>query len=255
MCKCISRHLFGCILLINAFFAFLFFLLYDVTFGNDDMVLCWIASGKFFGQPDSHLVFINFIYGYAISFLYRILPSIEWYSIMLIALQVVSFSIIQNGIIRIKCGKLGKAFAVIAVFFIEFNLLKSLTFTTTAGILATASFFLICERKKVFYLLGIVCFLVASFVRFSSAMLVGVIFVSFYPLYVYGRKFSKEEFVCLFLCVVLPVGFKFVDSLYYRMDDGWEKYYESNKARFEINDHVDVWRVNSDLPSNKYYRV
>ena len=240
----------ACVLFINIVFAGVFFWVNDIRYGNDDMVMCWIASGCFLGQPDSHLVFSNFIYGLLLVSFYTLFPAIEWYSMFLIALDVLAISIVQREILRLTCSRFIKTIVVFAIVIVEIKLLRSLTFTTTAGILATSSFILICKRNGKSYFIGVLLFVLAAFVRFSSAMLVGVMFLSFYPIHIYRHGFSKKEFFALSLCVFLGVAFQFVDRQYYKLDSGWDYYYETNKARAGINDHVDVWRIKSDMPDD-----
>lgn len=237
-----------CILFINFVLAIICFWINDIQFGNDDTIMCWIASGSFLGQPDPHLVFSNFIYGLVLSLFYKTFPLIEWYSIFLITIQVLSISIIQKEFLQLKCSRFVRILIVVAVGIMELKLFRSLTFTTTAGIVATASFMVICKRSAKHYLIGALLFVIATFVRFFSAMLVSVIFLSFYPIYVHRCGFSKKEFFALSLCAFLGVAFQFVDRQYYKLGNDWNYYYETNKARAGINDHVDVWRIKSDMP-------
>ena len=243
-----SNHRFLWLLVANLLMALLIVTVYHTYIGNDEMIMCWIASGQFMGEPNPHLVFSNVVFGQVVSFLYELFPSVEWYSLSLILIHAVSYAIIQDCIQRMPCQSLYKAIALVVVCVIEIKLLVHLTFTTTAGILATASLLLLWVREK--QLAGMLLFVVASCVRFSSAMLVGAIFLSFYPLIIFKGKFIGKQFACLCLCVVLAFGFKAMDRLIYRMDDAWEYYYQTNKARSGICDHVDIWRVYSHLPDN-----
>lgn len=244
------KNTLACVLFINIVFAGVLFWVNDIRYGDDDMVMCWIASGSFLGQPNSHLVFSNFLYGLLLVSFYTLFPAIEWYSIFLITWNVIAVSIIQSEILHLSCSRLIKTIVVFAIVIVEIKLFRSLTFTTTSGILATSSFIHICKRNGKSYFIGVLLFILAAFVRFSSAMLVGVMFLSFYPIHIYRHGFSKKEFFALSLCVFLGVAFQFVDRQYYKLDSGWDYYYETNKARAGINDHVDVWRIKSDMPDD-----
>ena len=246
-----GKSVFLKLLLINILVVVVCYTMLGVNYAtDDDMIMVWISSGCFLGRPDMHLVFANVIYGFVVAGLYKVIPSVEWYTLCLIGFQVVSFSIVQKRIIGMNRGTIGTTLFLVAILLIELSLLHSLTFTTTAGIMATASFLEIGEKTKNGYAIGMILFLLASMVRFSSAMLVGLVFLSFYPLCFYLNGFSRQQFVCLSFCVVLAIGFKVIDRMVYRLDDGWENYYQTNKARSGINDHVDVWRAKSDLPNS-----
>jgi hypothetical protein len=245
------KHGFLVLLIVNTLLVLLCLAVFDVYYIlDDDVIMLWISSGHYLGSPDFHLVFINAIYGWIVSTLYRCVPFIEWYTIFLLAFHVLSFSIIQRCIIKSKWSRFGKIVSAFAVIIAEFYLILSLTFTTTAGMMATASFLLIYERTNKNYVFGVLLFALASLLRFSSAMLVGIIFLSFYPLHVYLMKYSRIQFLWLCMCVVLAVGFKFVDRIMYRMDEKWECYYQINKARGGINDHIQWRRTLEDLPDN-----
>ena len=57
---------------------------------NDDQVEVDLASGRYTGAPESHLVFIKQTIGLPISFAYSVAPSVPWYAISLTATLIVS---------------------------------------------------------------------------------------------------------------------------------------------------------------------
>jgi len=48
---------------------------------NDDLIMQMIANGLVSGQPDGHLVYSGFFWGWPLSLLYRITGAVDWYSL------------------------------------------------------------------------------------------------------------------------------------------------------------------------------
>ena len=70
----------------------LYFVFFHIIYEqNDDLAMQFIANGYFTGTPDFHLVFINVIIGHFLSFLYTHFLGVEWYSLLMIALVLLSF--------------------------------------------------------------------------------------------------------------------------------------------------------------------
>lgn len=212
--------------------------------------MAWIASGNYFGSPDYHLVFINVIYGLFVSLLYKILPSIEWYTILFLICHVISITILLCTVLRIRTNKTTKILIIAILYILETKMLMALQFTTTAGITATASLFLILSRDKKEMLIGLSLFILASLIRFHAAMLVGLVFLFFYPLYISLFKFHLLQFIILVIACVFATSFNLIDRVIYKTHPEWNYFYEYNKIRGKINDNPNAWRVSNNLPQN-----
>lgn len=244
-----AKHQFLSLLLANVLFVVivtcLFYWRYE---SNDDLTMAWIASGKLMGSPDCHLVFINAIYGYVLSWLYRVFPMVEWYTLLFLAFHVLSLTVITNWFLNLKLKKYLKIAVLLLVYLVEVRMLLLLQFTTTAGLLASAAFVSLLGGRKKDFVLGTLLFVLASLVRFQAAMLVGLVFGFFYPLFVYLFGFSFPQFLALVACVVLSVSFKMVDRGIYRSDPEWDYYYRYNEVRGKLNDNPNNWRAIDHLP-------
>ena len=80
--------------IINFAFMVLFLLLGPVFEENDDVGIERIASG-FFDEPSSFLVFSNIILGKVLSTLYKFIPSIKWYVVLMYCIIFFSFCIVS----------------------------------------------------------------------------------------------------------------------------------------------------------------
>lgn len=153
--RVISLHPYAYAMLLNA----CIFLLIGLTRGFvfetvDDYNVMMTLSGDKTGQPFWQVTFFNSIAGLILSGLYRLVPIVQWYSVMQIALLFVSECVICALIIE-KCQKQRRSVTLataLYVFVFVVALLyptRRLQFTTTSGVLgmaACASLFSIDEE-------------------------------------------------------------------------------------------------------------
>jgi len=87
--KIVFKYNFFVLLILNALFfctvAYFFKFRYEV---DDDYFMLLFASGKYSGVCDPHLVFINYIYGLLLTFLYSNYASIEWYTLLFVIIHI-----------------------------------------------------------------------------------------------------------------------------------------------------------------------
>lgn len=67
---------------------------------NDDVGMSQIANGGFTGAPSEHLIFINTVLGFTLKFLYTIIPTIQWYSVLMVCSLVFSLSVFLDALMR-----------------------------------------------------------------------------------------------------------------------------------------------------------
>lgn len=246
-----KKHQFLLLLLVNVLFVIFITSVFCWHYeSNDDLVMAWIASGKFIGSPDYHLVFINAIYGFVLLWLYSVFPMVEWYTLFFLTFHVLSITIIAKWFLNLKIRFYLKIAILMLVYLIEVRMLLLLQFTTTAGILALAAFVLLLGGRKKDLVFGTLLFVLASLVRFQAAMLVGLVFCFFYPLYIYLFSFSLPQFLALIICLLLSVSFKIVDRRIYHSNPEWDYYYKYNEVRGKLNDNPNNWRAYDHLPDS-----
>ena len=231
------------ILLLNtAIFAIAAFALPVLFEDNDDTTMAWIANGVYSGTPDCHLVFINAIWGSLLSFLYTIIPSIEWYSLLFAVLQIVSMTIILLFINNMFGRSWSKYLFFLVYYVLWFLIIIRFQFTTTSAITAFAACLLLYKKQ---YIAGGILLVIASMVRFSAAGLVGLLMA---PALVYAyRKDLIRGLVPLALVLVCVAGVYKADSLFYQTPE-WSYFREFNSLRGKINDNPNLWRVIGHYP-------
>ncbi len=107
---------------------------------NDDMAMRRIASGRYTGTPDAHLVFILYPLGLLISGLYRLDNSWDWYGIVQISLHFGCFLLLFYRLLsrmrRFWSASLAGGLFLLSFWLIWLPHIVFLQFTVTAAILA-----------------------------------------------------------------------------------------------------------------------
>ena len=112
---------------------------------NDDRMIAELVSGQFTGTPESYGIQMTFCFTWFLSKLYEITRALNWYGIVLIAVQMFSFGAI---LYRIQSfsekwpGKLVLMIMAIGAFVgIWLKVYVQLTYTTTAAFVGMAAIF------------------------------------------------------------------------------------------------------------------
>lgn len=132
----------------------------------DDRSMMEIVSGQYLGTPDAHTIFSGYWYSLFLTFLYRVLPEVDWYALLYLFLQSMCMGLVLYRFIHRQPALPGKIMAVlgILIFLVSGSqALTQLTFTTTAAVLGvTAVFWYVTSKtfeKGDFVILFVLCFL------------------------------------------------------------------------------------------------
>ncbi|MEO6719110.1 MAG: hypothetical protein ABIN67_02050 [Ferruginibacter sp.] len=240
--------LIGCTLFF-AFFACILPIRYEE---NDDIVMLLFASGKYSGTPEPHLIFINYIYGVFLNFLYSRQPGIEWYSVLFAIIHIISLSVISWKIVCNEKIKWVYKLLFLGLFAtIEIRCILYFQFTTTAALSSLAGIILMYYRKSFQRTLGVVLFLVACFIRFEAAFLVLLVIspVFLHHIIANNRIRFAKPLTFLMVAIILSVLFEYVDYRSYQVDANWKYYHQYNKLLGQINDNPNAGKIMNNLPA------
>lgn len=239
------------LLFANAIFFIVLSIILPIRFEkNDDPLMLMIASGSYSGTPDAHLVFINYIYGLFVVFLYTHIKGIEWYSVLFSLVHIFSLTIISWKIINANKPKIRKYLFLLFFYLAEISIILFFQFTTTAAICALAGILLFISGGYFQKIVGILLFTLASLIRFDAAFLVLVVSS---PIFLYEItqlwKTPKFKFLLLLmsLFILLPVGFKTIDKAIYNSNENWKYYKQYNYYRGAINDNPNAHNISLPL--------
>lgn len=194
--RCDKRHVRFLIALLTTAVCFLIAALSSTLsyMTNDDAGIQSLLSGNVTGEPYITHQFINIILGAFISFLYKLLPQIQWwyvYSLLLLAVGIFMLHFCIIKICKDKKISLKTAILVIAVVDISFMVysIANVSFTTVPAVLGT----------------GLVALLFASDNVENKRTLkwIGCIVVIGYVLLLIHRSASAYALICYILLGVL----------------------------------------------------
>lgn len=215
---------------------------------NDDVLMLLFASGKYTGTPESHLVFINYLYGLFVSSLYSFTTQIEWYTLLFSILHIVSITIISTAIVEKKMSLAFKLLFFLLLYAIEIRLILYFQFTTTAALTALGGCVLLLKNSRIEKIAGVSLLVIASLIRFESVVLVLLIVSAiFISDWVNNRK--SQTAIYLLAGVLLILSAKIADHAVYSHDPVWFTYQEYNQLRGAINDNPNRKKILNDLPA------
>ena len=217
---------------------------------NDDIAMLLLASGEYTGKPEPNLVFINYIYGCFLTFLYNMNRDIEWYTVVFSVIHIISLSIISWNIIGEKIYPVFKIIFLLIFYALEARLILLFQFTTTAALCSLAGIVLLCYKKNYQKIAGIALFIVSSLIRFEASLLILAIAspILIKDIYSNSRHTLLNSTSYLLIALTVSFIFKYYNNHIYQKDEALSYYLEYNKFRGLINDNPNAGSIVKNLP-------
>ncbi len=230
---------------------FVFYLIQPFVFStNDDKLMQDILSGSISGTPDSHAIFLNYTFSLLISYGYKMIPYINWYGVILVALIFVASAWILEVLVR-SFDSVKEVIVCILLFtglFIYFfySEIVGLQHMSTAGYLLSAALFLFAhdtqpidfEKHRFLSRYGRIIFLVlfAYFLRADAVIMFIPFYVIAFAYKIYTNKEQLRDYVKL-VCV-LGLSIFLFGTLHFLAYSNveWKSYKEFNQYRSKIYD-------------------
>ena len=228
-------------------FLFLFHARFET---NDDTTLAQIVHGSFstYGGYNSHLVFINILWGRFIKLLLTVLPRVPWYALAQIVIVGLSFWAITWMMLRSLGVFFGGFSTALLWLLFGYQYFTCIQFSKTAGIAVTTGLLMVflCFTEKRHwsqYVIGGAFVLLGSFYRFRVFEMLLVIWfgVGVYYLLLTLKERDKgriKKLVGVFAAIIiLCFACEAVDGLLYARVPAWKEYVEYNNLRAELMDY------------------
>jgi hypothetical protein len=250
--------------LLVAYFIFVVIFVFATTgqiYGvNDDVIIQEWLSGAYTGRPEFMIrgsATPKLIFGLLVSTLYGWIPQINWFSIILLILTLLSWHLL--GLLALKSRSF---FAIISFAIISFLYLMwfipSPTYTAAAVILSfsTLIYFsdnLLNQEFNISIVIIVLLFTFAYFMRPESFYLGTAVSI---PFIIYSAKMTTARINVttkkLLILTILSAAFILLDSglekLVYQKNADWNSYKEWESARYEIQGNA-AEKAISDNPS------
>jgi hypothetical protein len=250
--------------LLVAYFIFVVIFVFATTgqiYGvNDDVIIQEWLSGAYTGRPEFMIrgsATPKLIFGLLVSTLYGWIPQINWFSIILLILTLLSWHLL--GLLALKSRSF---FAIISFAIISFLYLMwfipSPTYTAAAVILSfsTLIYFsdnLLNQEFNISIVIIVLLFTFAYFIRPESFYLGTAVSI---PFIIHSAKMTTARINVttkkLLILTILSAAFILLDSglekLVYQKNADWNSYKEWESARYEIQGNA-AEKAISDNPS------
>ena len=250
--------------LLVAYFVFVVIFVFSTTgqiYGvNDDVIIQEWLSGAYTGKPEFMIrgsATPKLIFGLLVSSLYGWIPQINWFSIILLILTLLSWHLL--GLLTLKSKSF---FAIISFAIISFLhlmwFIPSPTYTAAAVILSfsTLIYFsdnLLNQEFNISIVIIVLLFTFAYFIRPESFYLGTAVSI---PFIIYSAKMTTARINVttkkLLILTILSAAFILLDSglekLVYQKNADWNSYKEWESARYEIQGNA-AEKAISDNPS------
>lgn len=252
-------------LILAAVASLMFDYYYDL---NDDVLIKDILSGAYLGEPDAHNNQNLWLFGWAVSSLYKLTNSVPWYGLILLLLQYGSVVIILNRslaiIDRIRESMTLKLLTVLSEILLITVItgihLVNVQYTYTVAMIAAAMIaWVIAEDTeclpKIYLKRNIPVFvmLLVGFNLRSEMMLLMLPFVAvaYFIKITFEKKIFKRQCIAKYGCTLgVIIGIMMislgVNGMAYS-GEGWKKFTDLFDARTELYD----FQVIPDYESNK----
>jgi len=215
---------------------------------NDDVLMMWLVSGAYTGEPENYAVFIHPFLSHFFAFCYRNFPSIPWYPltwflvVYLAYVQWVKIVFSEEKTLnqRIFWIVLFLAYAIHHLYFLQFTAVSGIAAFT--GLLAIV--LQLQSKKETPGFLAYFLILLSVLIRIDSFFLMVIGFGTYWLLH-YG--FKEIHLVVwrhkwLIFGVLFLIGYR----VYYENQEEIKDYVAFNKARSGVIDHP-VFQMNKAL--------
>ena len=187
--------------LINLASFLLSILFFDIKYEvSDDYITDAVLSGAFGTGYDPQLLFGNVILGYILVFLYKLIPSVSFYFLMLITLDFIATTVIMYMLFKHKTNIITVCMAILFMIFYADDLYLLIQFTKTSAVAGIAGGLLIlhglweAEKHKAGYILsGILLMTAGSMIRFETIYIYAAFLVIAFVFHVLSRFPGKEK--------------------------------------------------------------
>ena len=216
---------------------------------NDDVVMLLLASGNYTGNFESNLVFINPIYGGLVTFLYKSIKGVEWYTLLFLLFHLLSLSILTYKTLNFNIPSFFKGVLLLFFSVVSLNFVMYLQFTTVALMLCLSAILMILNsNKRISMFLGVGLIILSSLIRAEIVLLMLAASIPYLMFtFLKLKKFKKALFSILLLIIPL-VSIQLRDEIL--ISNEWKEATKYNRLRAEVTDNI-----NADYSSENYKAI
>lgn len=230
--------------------AILFLIIYKfipiVYSTNDDRMIAEIISGQFTGKPEGYAIQMTYGFTWFLSKLYEISRSLNWYGIVLIGAQIISFGAILYRLQSFQ-EKLWKKLVLGGAAITTFTALwlhvyVQMTYTSTAALVGLAAIFWYAASKtnwKNILMVGFLANLAFSIRPNVFYMLLPATGLIYLWKLIGKKQLDKLTITAPFMILAVTACLFIINAAAYSQD-GWKEFMEFFGHRTDIYDFYDL---------------
>jgi len=212
---------------------------------NDDCAFELMLSGAY-GSSAGYDIFQNIVFGKVISALFALLPTVNWYSVALMGIFCLSFSVFGTYFIEKLGFVIGIPLDIAVDLVFETTLLYQFQWTVCAYVAMAAGIVLFIwgdrseKRKRIWrFILSGLFFSLAFMIRWNVILPAAVLTGAYCVVALLEKKKRAVASAAAFcaICGVIA-GLYGVNALAYTCDPQWRAYEEYNSVRSELVDFL-----------------
>lgn len=242
----------SCLLINAALFAILIVWGNPIFATNDDYRMRLIVSGNYSGEPNNQAVFINIILSTLLSWLYKTIPSIEWYAIyfelgMFFSICVVDYICLKRT--RTILSFIKKWFWILSItaLALEKQILMP-QFTTVSAFFAMAAIGCLIEVKMkqkyaeydgicLYYGVALIFIIFSFCTRLYTFLLFFPVIIGVCFLHILDKKKTRKYTLLFMVGILVFCGSFRVAAVVNRNSSLMREYMEFNEARAKVTDY------------------
>ena len=229
-------------------FSYLFVVTYLIlkftkqTYGvNDDVIIQSWLSGSYTGNPELMIrgsATPKMLFGLIVSNLYKIAPSINWYSIVILCATLISWYLIGLCIVK-KQQILITVFYVLISFIYLLWFIPSPTYTASAILLTFSSLIFLMYKiktKLIFVFFISLLFSFAYLMRPESFFFASAVCAPAFFYFVWSKLKKNNKKIILFILFtlgIIVVDYSF-ETYFYKNNTSWSEYKTFENLRYQI---------------------
>ncbi|TDQ19596.1 hypothetical protein DFQ04_1420 [Algoriphagus boseongensis] len=204
---------------------------------NDDVLMMWLVSGAYTGEPESYAVFIHPWLSWVLSSIYKVSPDINWYGAVWFLVNWASGLVLLHQVHQKEFSTEWKNFWSLFTLLISIHLGFFPQFTLIAGYAGLAGFLIILQKPKISNWGKSMAFLLLFFglmIRWEAVALIGMGWT--WSNWVFSRFSEKRVFQKILLPLSLA-GLVLLGKWTYEQNYVDQDFLAFNRSRAKVIDH------------------
>lgn len=209
---------------------------------NDDINMRNFISGRYTGEFESRLIHIKYVIGWFLKVLYSVYSNIEWYAVMLLAVQSAGLGVMIFRILSMKEKRIDKSLQCLVLILIIGTLwipyFVNVQYTLVAALTGVSAIFWYITGKNTVFddTITVMLALLAYSIRHEVGIVVFALGVGVFVYKNWPLKPSVSVYRVFIMGGIGVVTILLIQSFAYKSKE-WKDFFDFNEVRTELYDY------------------